>query len=246
MLVSGSSTGIGRASVRALARSGFTVFAGVRRPESLEELRAEPGDVRPLLLDVTDHSSIQAARDDVEKELEGRALRAIVNNAGVSSAGPLELVEPAELERVLRVNLCGPVWVTRALLPLLDRDGGRIVNIGSGEGFVVLPINGAYAISKHGAEAFSAALRLELTPTGRFVSVVVPGGVSTPILEESVERLGALLEEGGPMAAYRSQIRGRRRIAERGLAGPGPERTANAVVRAVRARRPRAHYFVGS
>ncbi len=244
VLVTGTSSGIGRASVRALARAGCAVFAGVRRPESLPELEQEDGDVRPLLMDVTDDGSIDAARRAVDGALAGRPLRAIVNNAGVSLAGPLELVERAGLERVLRVNLLAPLWVTRAFLPLLEKPGGRIVNIGSGEGFIVLPINGAYAIAKHGLEALSDVLRLELAPSGRFVSVVVPGGVSTPILERSLARFEALLEEEGPMSVSREQIRGRQRIAERGLAGRGPESTAARVVAAVKARRPKAHYFV--
>jgi NAD(P)-dependent dehydrogenase (short-subunit alcohol dehydrogenase family) len=133
------------------------------------------------------------------------------------------------------------------LAVLLLRASGSDLRLRSlaGEGFIVLPINGVYAIAKHGLEALSDALRLELAPSGRFVSVVVPGGVSTPILERAVARYGSLLEEGGPMVSYRAQIRGRRRLAERGLAGRGPESTAARVVAAVKARRPRAHYFVG-
>lgn len=244
VLVTGTSSGIGRASARALVRAGFRVFAGVRREQSLRELTLEDPELCPVLLDVTDAKSIAKACSQVKDSLAGQSLRAIINNAGVSRCGPLELIERGDIEEVVNVNLLAPLWVTRAFLPLLDANGGRIINIGSGEGFIVLPMNGAYAIAKRGLEALSDALRLEIAIVGHHVSVVVPGGVSTRIQERGLARFRQLADQTGPMQLYRDAILGRARIAERGLRGTGPERTAATVVRAVTADRPKPHYYV--
>lgn len=245
VLVTGTSTGIGRATVRALAEAGHSVFAAVHRPESLSDLGTEHGDVRPIALDVTSSQSIEAARAEIHQQLDGTLLRAVVNNAGVSGAGPMALADLPEVEHVIRVNVVGALAVCQAFLPMLAEPDGRIINIGSGEGFVALPINGAYAVSKHALEALSRVLRLELAPSGRYVSVVVPGTTSTPILDQALNRYDELLAETGPVEIYHPQIKGRRRLTERGRGSTGPGRAAQAVGRAVAAKKPKAHYYVG-
>jgi NAD(P)-dependent dehydrogenase (short-subunit alcohol dehydrogenase family) len=244
VVVTGTSTGIGRATVRLLASHGFTVFAAARRPGSIDDLRTEDGDVHPVLLDVTDPKSIRHARSEVEQQLHGRALRAIVNNAGVTHPGPLETIDPDDFQAVLDVNLCGLLTVTQTFLPLVESPGGRVINIGSGEGFIVLAVNGAYAVSKHGVEALSRGLRLELRSSGRFASVVVPGAVATSIQQRAMPKYERILAapENEP---YQSQIRGRRRITQRGLHGSAPDRVAVAVHRAIIATRPRHRYYAG-
>jgi NAD(P)-dependent dehydrogenase (short-subunit alcohol dehydrogenase family) len=221
------------------------VFATARRPESLSDLATEHGDVRPIALDVTSTQSIEAARAEIHEQLDGTPLRAIVNNAGVSGAGPMALVDLPEVEHVIGVNVVGALAVSQAFLPILAEPDGRIINIGSGEGFIVLPINGAYAISKHALEALSRVLRLELAPSGRYVSVIVPGTTSTPILDRALNRYDDLLAEGGPLEIYHPQIEGRRRLTERGRGSTGPGRAAQAVAKAVAAKKPRAHYYLG-
>ncbi len=245
VLVTGSSTGIGRATVRALAEAGHTVFATVRRTESLSGLASERGDVRPIALDVTSSRSIEAARAEIHEQLGDTHLRAIVNNAGVSGAGPMALVDLPEVEHVICVNVVGALAVCQAFLPMLAEPGGRIINIGSGEGFVVLPINGSYAISKHALEALSRVLRLELAPSGRYVSVIVPGTTSTPILDSALSRYTELLAQTGPVEIYHPQIRGRRRLTGRGRGAADPSRAAQAVAKAVAAKKPKAHYYIG-
>ena len=244
VVVTGTSTGIGRATVRLLASSGFTVFAAARRADSIDDLRTENGDVHPVLLDVTDPVSIRQAKSAVEQHLQGRALRAVVNNAGVTHPGPLETIDLNDLQAVLDVNLCGVLAVTQAFLPLLQSPGGRVVNIGSGEGFVALPINGAYAVSKHGLEALSRGLRLELRVSGRFASVVVPGIVATAIQQSALPKYERILATPAN-DPYQSQIRGRLRITRRGLRGSKPDRVAAAVQRAIIATKPRHHYYAG-
>jgi NAD(P)-dependent dehydrogenase (short-subunit alcohol dehydrogenase family) len=244
VVVTGTSTGIGRATVRLLASRGFMVFAAARSADAISDLRTDDGDIHPVLLDVTDAASIRHAESAVEQQLQGRVLRAIVNNAGVTHPCPLETIDLDDLRSVLEVNLCGVLRVTQAFLPLLETPGGRVINIGSGEGFIVLPINGAYAISKHGLEALSRGLRLELRASGRFASVVVPGLVATAIQERALVQYEQILSTPAN-DRYRSQVLGRRRITQRGLRGSSPDRSAAAIQRAITARKPRHHYYAG-
>ncbi|MGH7559845.1 MAG: SDR family oxidoreductase [Gemmatimonadales bacterium] len=248
-LVTGASTGIGAACAERLHAMGYLVFAGIRRPEDGERLRARTSDrVRWLRLDVTDGNQIEDARRDVEESVGDRGLDALINNAGIAVGGPLEYLPPAELRRQLEVNVVGLHAVTQAMLPAIRRARGRIVNIGSISGRIASPFTGPYAASKHAVEALTDALRLELAPEGIQVAVIEPGQVATPIWDKGLAEYAASAGRYPPEGVARY---GRRlkvlewilRSAPR-RASP-PEAVTDAVVHAIESDRPRIRYVVG-
>ncbi len=192
VVVTGASTGIGRAAVKTLIGHGWHVFAGVRKQADADSLRQEFGDkVTTLLFDVTDEAAIGAAAAEVRAKLGGRTLKGLVNNAGMGIGGPLMHQPIDEIRRTIEVNTLGPVRVTQAFLPLLGADRaltggpGRIVNITSVAGKIAPPFVGDYAMSKHALEAFSESLRRELLLYGIDVIIVGPGAVVTPIWDKA-------------------------------------------------------------
>jgi NAD(P)-dependent dehydrogenase (short-subunit alcohol dehydrogenase family) len=250
VVVTGASKGIGAAVVRRLAGDGFRVVAGVRRTEDAAQLRDQVGErVVPALLDITDPDAVAAAAELVSSEVGDRGLAGLVNNAGIAVAAPLEFLPPAELRRQLEVNVVGQHAVTQALVPLLRRSPGRIVNLGSIGDRIVAPMTGPYHVSKFALRAWSDTLRLELSPWGIQVVLVEPGAVATPIWETSIaaaERLQQTLPAqaehlyGRAIAAAKT---GALRNAARGMAA---DQVASVVARALTVRRPRARYLVGT
>ena len=181
-LVTGASTGIGRAAVKVLTGRGWRVFAGVRKPADAASLREEFGDkVVPLLFDVTDPEAVRAAAGDIRAKLCGRTLKGLVNNAGMAIGGPLALEPLDDIRRVFEVNLFGAIAVSQAMIPLLGADAeltggpGRIVNITSVGGRMAAPFLGDYVMSKHALEAFTDSLRRELMIYGIDVIAIGPG-----------------------------------------------------------------------
>lgn len=204
IVITGASTGIGRASALALDRNGFRVFAGVRKDTDGEALRAAASErLTPLFLDVTDESSIGAAAKLVADEV-GRAgeagLAGLVNNAGTTLPCPVEYLTLDAFRRQLEVNLVGPLAVTKAFLPLLVRGAGRIVNVTSGAGKAGVPLMAPYVAAKHGLEGLSDVMRLELGQLGVGVSVIEPGFVATDMRDklerDTDEVIRALPEQG--------------------------------------------------
>jgi NAD(P)-dependent dehydrogenase (short-subunit alcohol dehydrogenase family) len=236
-LVTGASTGIGRACALHLAGLGFHVLAGVR------DLADAPDGVEAIRLDVTSEADVAAAAERV-----GAELHALVNNAGIAVSGPVEVVPIEEWRRQLEVNLLGQIAVTQAVLPAIFRARGRIVNMSSIGGRVASPLFGPYSASKFALEAVSDALRRETAPHGVRVVSVEPGGIATPIwgkgMNEARRITGGMTEE--QQRRYASVIasvtKAVERIAREGLA---PEEVAKVVGEAVTADRPRARYVVG-
>jgi NAD(P)-dependent dehydrogenase (short-subunit alcohol dehydrogenase family) len=220
ILITGASTGIGRAAAFGLLTKGFRVFAAVRSDQAAEALRAaapagSSARLETLLLDVTDAAQIEAARRRVEAEVGADGLWGLFNNAGISIAGPLEHVPIERLRLQLEVNVTGQVAVTQAFLPLLRKSRGRIVVTGSNSGYFSTPCLAPYCISKYAMEAFSDALRRELRPWGITVSLLEPGAIATDIWQTSgsdfqefmrrpppgmIELYGGLLESLGQAA----------------------------------------------
>ncbi len=246
VVVTGASSGIGEACVRRLASGGFRVFGSVRRAEDAERIRAP--DVEPILLDVTREDQIQEAARRVEEESGDRALRGLVNNAGIAIGGPLEFLPIEELRRQLEVNVIGQVAVTRAFLPLLRKARGRIVLIGSIAGRSTIPFIAPYAASKHALEAIADALRVELRPFGIAVSLVAPGAVKTPIWQRALSRAE---RNAASMPAEMQHLYGRaleniRAAVERSPdRGVDPDVVAEVVLDALTSKRPRARYRIG-
>jgi NAD(P)-dependent dehydrogenase (short-subunit alcohol dehydrogenase family) len=236
-LVTGASTGIGRACAVHLAARGFEVLAGVR---TLDD--APPG-TEAIRLDVTEAGDIAAAAQRV-----GGSLHALVNNAGIAVNGPVEVVAVADWRRQFEVNLLGQVAVTRALLPALLNARGRVVNISSISGRVALPLLGPYAASKFALEAMTDALRREVEPHGMRVVAIQPGAIATPVWDKSRAAGEQLLAQMPPdvRRRYEGVIEPIRREAERmATQGLPADVVAEVVGRALMARRPRTRYVIG-
>ena len=248
VLITGTSTGIGRSAALKLAASGWRVFAGVRKKADGKSLEAEAeGELRPLLLDIADAGSVHEAVETLEQATGGR-LDALVNNAGIYLGGPLELMKPEEIELTYAVNVTGLLQLTRACLPLLRKAKGRIVNISSISGLVALPGVSVYAGSKHAVEAITDALRVELAPFGIRVIAVEPGGVKTAIWDKGLERDEAAREDP-EIASLRKLYAPLVKVLEKVNARPGgvePEVIANTVATALESARPKNRYLVGA
>jgi NAD(P)-dependent dehydrogenase (short-subunit alcohol dehydrogenase family) len=249
VVITGASTGIGAACALACAKQGMTVFAGVRKLEAGEVLKANAGaGVIPIRLDVTDGASIAAAAEVVGHHVGEQGLFGLVNNAGIAIGSPLELIPLDQLRRQLEVNVIGQIAVTQALLPLLRQARGRIVNMGSIAGRSTIPMMGPYSASKHALEALTDALRLELYPWGIEVSIVEPGAIATPIWDKSL-KTSLDIEGEIPVEGKRLYDPAARRI--RDAVGRAADRAipAEAVVRAVlhalTAERPKTRYLIG-
>jgi NAD(P)-dependent dehydrogenase (short-subunit alcohol dehydrogenase family) len=247
VVITGASTGIGHASALHLSSLGFQVFAGVRREEDAERLRAAGnGNIEPLRIDVTDQASIESAAAKVREATGGR-IAGLVNNAGIAVPGPLEHLPLDEFRRQIEVNLTGQVAVTQAFLPLLRPARGRIVNIGSIGGRVALPLLGPYAASKHAMEGLTDSLRRELRPAGIEVSIIRPGPIATEIWErgnskadELLERMPEAEEHYGPAIAS-----ARAGAQERMKEAIPPQQVAEVVAHALTSDKPRTRYLVG-
>ena len=247
VLITGASTGIGRATARHLDQRGWTVYAGIRKESDGESLRKDASDrLRTLNLDVTDAGSIEAAIAAIRDG--GSGLDALVNNAGISVNGPLEFIQLADMRRMFEVNFFGLVAMTQAALPLIRETTGRIVHIGSMSGRHALPLIGAYAATKHAVEAIGEAQRRELSTWGIEVIVIEPGAIATPMWEKGQDaaatrqtsRSQREAELYGPAI---DAVTARVREAERNAIGP--EEVAKVVETALTLPRPRPRYLVG-
>src|SRR3954447_22830161 len=201
ILITGCSSGIGRATAQRLAGSGYTVYATARRPESIADLEA--AGCRTPALDVTREESMRAGVETVEAA-EG-AVGALVNNAGIQEIGAIETLPMDRVRGVFETNVFGPVRLTQLVLPGMRRAGaGRIVTVGSMNGKFTWPGTGYYCGTKHSLEAINDALRHEVRPFGIDVVLLEPGFVKTPLGQTAVGRRS---EEGeGPYAGYNEAV----------------------------------------
>lgn len=248
VVITGTSTGIGRACALRLDASGFDVYATVRRHEDAESLRAEAPAVHALVVDVTDQDAVLAVAREVEQAVGEHGLAGLVNNAGMSVAGPLEFLPLDDLRRQLEVNLVAQLGVTQAFLPVIRRARGRIVNMSSVGGRVANPFTGPYHASKWGLEAITDTLRKELRPWGIHVVAIEPGSIDTEMwrrgLEQAKGTVDELPDEGKRL--YGEAIPKGFALAERLAEHAIPaDRVAKVVERALTARRPRTRYTVG-
>lgn len=248
-VITGASSGIGRASALLLVREGFQVFAGVRRPEDGNKLVSEAGNyLLPLIMDVTDIESIAAAVKEVTATLQGRDLGGLVNVAGIGITGPLEYVTAADLCRVFQVNVFGLLAVTQAFLPLIRKARGRIVNISSVGAHIAIPFGGVLTASKAAVGLLSDALRMELSSFGVRVCVIEPASINTPAVEKTLGDVDGVIRRLPPDGAqrYGDMLRAFTKHAyATELNGSPPEIVARAVHHALTAARPRIRYTVG-
>jgi NAD(P)-dependent dehydrogenase (short-subunit alcohol dehydrogenase family) len=241
VLITGCSTGIGRAAAERLAGRGHTVYATARRPESIEDLKQ--AGCRTLALDVTDEDSMRAAVQEVE-QAEG-AVGALVNNAGYSQNGALETVALGDLRRQFETNVFGLLRMCQLVLPGMRRQGhGRIVNLSSMGGKLTFPGGGPYHATKYAVEAISDVLRFEVRGFGVDVSIIEPGLIKTNFADTSV---ATVAQEDGPYAEFNKAVAAATAGAydgPLGKLGGGPESVAEVIEKAITARRPRTRYKV--
>lgn len=241
VLITGCSSGIGRATAEHLARSGHSVYATARRPESIEDLKN--AGCKTLALDVNDEASMSAAVSAVE-EAEG-AVGALVNNAGYSQSGALETIGLDDVRRQFETNVFGLLRMCQLVLPGMRRQGGgRIVNVSSMGGKLTFPGGGIYHATKYAVEAMSDAMRFEVQGFGIDVVVIEPGLIKTNFAETAV---GSVSHEDGPYAEFNTAVSAATAGAYEGplgRLGGGPEAVAKAIEKALTAKRPRARYPV--
>jgi NAD(P)-dependent dehydrogenase (short-subunit alcohol dehydrogenase family) len=250
VLVTGATGGIGAATVDALLRQGYNVWAVARDEPGRQRLRQRFGpSVRTLAFDVTDSREIGEAAEQV---CSAGPLFGLVNIAGTALPGPVEYLPVEQFERQIDINLTGQLRVTQALLPALRSGAGvwgdaRIVMMGSFDARLVGPLFGPYAASKHGLVGLADALRCELSPAGIKVVLLEPGAVATPIWRRGTGVLAELQpqlpDEGGP---YRAVMEfAQRHVSTLSRRGGSPDKVARAVVEALEASRPRPRRVVG-
>ena len=246
IVITGASTGIGKATALHLDKLGFRVFAGVRKEADGQALRKEASNkLIPIFLDVTDGGSIAAAVDTIVKETGGE-LYGLVNNAGVSLNGPLELVPTSEIKQLMDVNVLGLLAVTKAFLPLLRKSKGRIINISSGHGLLAIPDKSVYAASKFAVQAITDSLRVELRPFDVSVSSIVVGKVDTAVLGKIIADRDKMIEAApaevvklyAPLIAFFDK-----EVKE--LPGIPAIEVGKVVAQALTTQKPKAQYLIG-
>jgi NAD(P)-dependent dehydrogenase (short-subunit alcohol dehydrogenase family) len=251
VVVTGASTGIGRATADYLDKHGYTVFAGVRKAADANRLKKEAYSERlkPVTIDVTKPRTIAAARQKIQRAVGKKGLSGLVNNAGIAAAGPVEHLPVEDFQRVIDTNLVGQYAVTQAFLPLLRRGDGTAVFITSIGGKVANPFFSPYNAAKFGLEGMADSLRRELKPWKNMnVVVIEPGSIATPIWQKGREHAGDSTQR---MPAEARRLYGPQldrmvelthETEERGL---DPVEVAEVIEKSIRKRNPRARYIIG-
>jgi len=244
VLITGCSTGIGRATAEHLARRGWTVYATARRPERIQDLAG--AGCRILALDVCDEDSIRAAVGTVE-QAEG-AIGVLINNAGYGQEGAFEATPMAEIRRQFETNVFGLVRLTQLALPGMRRQRwGKVVNLSSMGGKLTLPGGAFYHATKHAVEALSDALRFEVRGFGVDVIVIEPGPIKTSFGDTAVQSIDSPAAGDPAYAAFNAQLATKIKEAYEGPMGrfaAGPEAVALVIERAITAPRPATRYTV--
>lgn len=248
VLITGCSSGIGKASARLLAEQGFRVYAGIRGRETAEEIR-DPAlpNLEPVQLDVSDDKNVASVVQEI-KSSTPQGLFAVINNAGVGLPAALELSRIDEMRNLFEINTIAPLRIIQTCLPLLRQGQGRVINISSMNGTMALPMVGGYSASKFALEALSDTLRVELRPWQIPVSIIRPGQVRTSIFDKARAALekhrSEIPEELKP--GYDKMYAQAAKFNERGAKSrTSPEQVAQVVLKALTAKHPRPRYHVG-
>lgn len=246
VLITGTSTGIGRACSLHLDKLGYKVYAGVRREDDAESLKNESSEnLATLILDVTDNESIISAMSKIEQENEGK-LFGLVNNAGIGISGVVEVTPIEEVRKVMDVNVLGLYAVTKATIPMIRKGKGRIINIGSGSSFLAFPGASVYCASKFAVRAITDSLRVELKLFDIPVVLVAPGAVESAIWEKSLAYKKKLRESVNPELAqlYEPFRKFGDKLVDEVKPIPAIE-IAKAVTHALTSSKPKVYYIVG-
>lgn len=249
VLITGTSTGVGRAAALLLEKEGYQVFATVRQQKDVESLKEEYKSINliPIVMDVTKAEEIQLAADIVSKSVGDQGLVGLVNNAGFLVDGPVEYVSIDDVRWQFEVNVFGQIAVTQAFLPLIRKAKGRIINIGSIGSQISVPFVSALCASKFALGAFTDALRMELEPWGIEVILVEPGSIASAAPDKVEESFQKNFANMSPEAiamygdAYKFFIEG---LIRSNRTGMPPEQVAGAILEALEASKPKTRYFL--
>jgi len=246
VLITGTSTGIGRASALHLDDLGFTVYAGVRKPDDAEALKREAsGRLKPIILDVADEGSVKSAAQKIKSETGG-SIDALINNAGVGLGGALEVTPLEEIHKVMNINVVGLLTVIKIFLPMLRESQGRIINIGSTAGYFSSPGASVYSGSKFAVRAITDALRLELHHFGIKVILVSPGAIESAIWDKGKAYRQALQDSvDTAIASLYSALRRFGDSLYKDMKRIPASRVSNVITDALTSNCPKRHYIVG-
>jgi short-subunit dehydrogenase len=248
VVITGASTGVGKATAFLLERQGYKVFAGVRQQKDAESLKLNSsGNLTPIILDVTKIEQIKSAAEIVKLAVGETGLRGLVNNAGILVDGPLEYLDIDELRWQFEVNVIGQVAVTQAFLPMIRQAKGRIINIGSVSGKISSPFFSALCASKFALEALNDALRMELHPWGIEVVLIEPGSIASTAPDKVEASLQKKLANMSPIARamygdiYKFSLQ---QLIKSNRMGISPEEVADVIQKALEVNKPKTRYFV--
>ncbi|MBD2309006.1 SDR family oxidoreductase [Chroococcidiopsis sp. FACHB-1243] len=248
VVITGASTGVGRATALLLDKQGYQVFAGVRREEDAESLKLNASsNLIPIILDITSSEQIQSAAKIVSQAVGEKGLTGLVNNAGILIDGPLEYLAIAELRWQLEVNVIGQVAVTQAFLPTIRKAKGRIINIGSVSGKVASPFFSALCASKFALEALTDALRMELAPWKIEAILIEPGSIASTAPDKVEASVQKKLANMSPIARsmygdlYKFSME---QLIQSNRMGIPPEEVARAIQKALEVSKPKTRYFL--
>jgi NAD(P)-dependent dehydrogenase (short-subunit alcohol dehydrogenase family) len=249
VLVTGASSGIGRATALHLAAGGHHVYAGVRKhADGPVPNHGTAGEITPVLLDVTEDAQIAAAANAIAAHVAGAGLAGLVNNAGIGIFGPLEILPVAQFRRLMEVNVTAQLAVTQAFLPMLRQARGRIVMIGSIGTRFTPPFVGPLAASKSALATMGTALRQELAPWDIHVVLIEPASIRTEAVDKLHSDAAHLMSQAQPAQRALYQEAFYRLVdtfGARHQRGSPPEVVARAVARALTTSQPRARFVVG-
>jgi NAD(P)-dependent dehydrogenase (short-subunit alcohol dehydrogenase family) len=246
VVITGASTGIGRATAEYLAAQGWQVFAGIRKEADGAALVDADDRIKPILLDVTQPEQVDAAVETVRAALDGQKLAGLVNNAGIANMGPLALQPLDQFEAHFSVNVFGLLRASQAFAPLLGMDEslegapGRIVNITSVGGRLSAPFLGAYTATKHAVESITDSLRRELVLFGIDAIAVGPGAVKTPIWDKAEKSNSSNPYANSPWAKPIEIFS--ETMLDGGRTGLDPIIIAKTIETALSAKKPKARY----
>jgi len=244
VFITAANSGIGKYCTMAMDRAGFNVLAGVHRHG--EELEKEASDRLKLIrIDITDTESVAAAKKEIESIVGENGLYAVVNMAGLSGMGPVEFTPVEEVKKVFDVNVFGTYNVIQAMIPLVRKTKGRIVNVSSDAGLVAYPFAAPYCSSKSAVEAISDSLRVELRPWDIKVVLIEPGNVKTNMWQKAVDGVQKQMDKLPPEAIdlYRTEYE---KWANMQTQGMPPQKIADTLMEILTTKNPKTRYVVGT
>jgi NAD(P)-dependent dehydrogenase (short-subunit alcohol dehydrogenase family) len=249
VLVTGTSTGIGRCAALSLDQLGYQVFATIRKEQDAKSIQSEASDrLIPLMLDVTEPASLDQAREIVKHKVSDAGLWGLVNNAAIGFVSPLEFAPMDDFRWLYEVNVFGLLAITQKFLPLIRQSRGRIINISSTASSAVAPFHGPYSSSKLALNGLTDSLRLELKPLGVQVSLIVFGSVQTPIWETGGD-ISDRVTQGFPPEALKIYGENFGRLRDYfnriGKTGITTDQACQSILHALSADRAKTHYYVG-